>query len=91
MVRSSRPVGLTPDAPNDACGSQGQSRNSAVVAATAIKAAKAQHATVTVERVGAAITARLAEAIVRFDAETDAIIEARLRQDRPAGSNLDNH
>ncbi|EWM11304.1 IS110 family transposase [Kutzneria sp. 744] len=62
-------------------------RNSDTVAATAITAARAQFTTVPGQAAAAAMTARLAKGVVDLDAEiaeTDALIEGRVRQHRHA-------
>ncbi|MEY9997397.1 transposase [Streptomyces sp. V4I8] len=58
-------------------------RNSAVVAATAVEAAEAQHTAVPGERLAAAVVAKLAREVMALDeeiAETDALIEGRFRE-----------
>jgi transposase len=57
-------------------------RNSAVVAATAVEAAEAQHTLVPGEKLAAMVVAKLAREVMALDeeiAETDALIEGRFR------------
>lgn len=66
-------------------------RNSAAVAATAIRAAHAQFTTVPAESTAAAMVARLAKKVMALDeeiAETDTLIEDRFRQHRHAAAVL---
>jgi transposase len=64
-----------------------KARNADSVAATAMQAARAQHATVPGQDLGAAMVARLAEEVMALDtaiSDTDAMIEERFRRHRHA-------
>ncbi|TSD94068.1 IS110 family transposase [Skermania sp. ID1734] len=64
-----------------------KARNASRIAATAITAAKAQHATVPGQQIAAAMVARLAKEVMALDSEigeTEALIEERFRRHRHA-------